>query len=194
MVDGPALSAIGIGGVFVYAGIKGKSVLQAIQSVVQGTAPNIMAQTNPIPTDTGISGGMDAAGSSTVTGSVAVTGGSPQHILQQTAAQFGWGSGPEWQALQRLEMGEAGFDPKERNKTTDAYGLAQSHGHGFPGGPAPNGINEYGGQGLTPAQSRAASMGDPVPQALWMCRYIKGEYGSPSKALEAWLSRNPHWY
>lgn len=193
MVDGPALSAIGIGSLFVYAGIRGKSILQTIQSVVQGTAPATTAQTNPIKTDTGISAGLDA-GSSGVSGGVAVGGGSPQKILQQTAAQFGWGSGAEWQALQSLEMGEAEFNPKNRNKSSNAYGLAQSLGHPFPGGPAANGIDEYGGQGLTPAQSRAASMGDPTPQALWMCRYIKAVYGTPRNAYSEWLSRHPHWY
>lgn len=38
-LDGVALGAIGAGSVFVYAGLRGVSVLQTIQSIVRGQAP-----------------------------------------------------------------------------------------------------------------------------------------------------------
>lgn len=38
-IDGPAVAAIGAGAIFLYAGIKGQSVLKAIQNVVTGQNP-----------------------------------------------------------------------------------------------------------------------------------------------------------
>ena len=40
MMDNKAAASIGIGSLFVYAGIKGYSILRAIQNVIQGKAPN----------------------------------------------------------------------------------------------------------------------------------------------------------
>lgn len=197
MVDGPALTTIVIGGVFAYAGIKGKSVLQTAQSFISGAGP---ATTPQSATIAGIPTNSRGVNANTSVGDVftdippQITSGNPQAVLQQIAATFGWGSGAQWQALQALEMREAEFNPTKKNPSSGAYGLAQSLGHHFSGGPASNGINEYGGQGLTPAQSRAASSGDPVPQALWMMRYIRGKYGNPVNAYKLWLSRTPHWY
>ncbi|WP_183068936.1 hypothetical protein [Streptomyces sp. gCLA4] len=34
----------------------------------------------------------------------------------------------------------------------------------------------------------------PQAQIKWGLDYIKGRYGSPSKALAFWNGRNPHWY
>jgi hypothetical protein len=189
MTDGPALLAISVGAVFVYSGIKGKSALGTVKSVIQGAGPSATPQSTSITAPAPMSGTPDSGFSDTP-----VTGGSFQSALQQVASGYGWGSGVQWQALQQLGMGESGLSATAVNPTSKAYGGAQSLGHHFPGGPAPNGVNEYGGQGLTPAESRAASMGDPVPQAKWMCRYIKGEYGDPVTALRKWQSRNPHWY
>lgn len=180
-----AVSALGAGLVFVYAGLKGYSIPHTIQTIIQGNSPANQQQIAPIG-DSGSPGTSDSG-----TGSV-VSGGSAQAVLQKTAAQFGWGSGAQWQALQNIEMGEAGFNPQAKNPTSGAYGLAQSLGHPFPGGPASNGVNEYGGEGLSPAQSRAASEGDPAPQALWMCRYIQERYGDPTAA---WAFHQAHdWY
>lgn len=178
MVQGPPLIAIGVGGVFLYAGIKGKPLLSTVQSILQGAGP----------------GGSSVAGYTPGPAVVEpsdvppppVTGTQPVVILQQTANQFGWGTGNEWQALLTVATRESGVDPTARNPSSGAWGIAQSLGHGFVGGPASNGVNEYGGYGLSPAQSRAASLGDPKPQCLWMCRYIRDRYGDPLKALAYW--------
>jgi len=39
-IDGVALGAIGAGALFIYAGLKGKSVLAALQAIVRGQAPS----------------------------------------------------------------------------------------------------------------------------------------------------------
>ncbi len=83
-------------------------------------------------------------------GGLVGSAGSAKTILQATAAQFGW-TGSEWDALDWLEMAEAGYNTLIKNPSSGAFGMAQSLGHPFSGGPASNGVNEYGGNGLTPA-------------------------------------------
>lgn len=178
-----------IGGVFVYSGISGISVLKGIQNVIQGQPFDAgQSVTSLLADNTGNSSSGNGSDGS-------VAGGTGKANLKATAATFGWTeANGQWPALVSLEMGEAGFNPKNENPNSKAYGEAQSLGHPFTGGPAADGINEYGGEGLTPEQSRQASMGVAAPQALWMCRYIKATYGDPKTAYAKWLSRDPHWY
>jgi hypothetical protein len=182
-VKGTALGAIAAGSLFVYAGIKGKSITQAFQYIVSGKSPAGAASANPIA---GSGGGSGYTG-----GGFTVSGGNAQQVLQQTAAQFGWGSGAEWQALQNVEMAEAGFNPKIQNSSSGALGLAQALGHGNANTAGSLG-NEYGGYGLSDAQAKAANSGDAGAQALWMCNYIKATYGDP---IAAWNHEQAnHWY
>lgn len=195
-VNGLSLGAVAAGSILVYSGVTGKSILSVIAGVVQGNSPGTIASTLGIhgtpATDAGslVSSGVDTIVGSNGGGNV--TSSDAKTALKQAAAAYGWDTGPEWAALNAIEMQEAGYDPKSTNPSSRAYGLAQSLGHGFTGGPASNGINEYGGEGLTPEQSRAASLGDPRPQAIWMCHYIKGRYGDPIKAEQFHLANN--WY
>lgn len=176
-VDGAALGAVGAGSLFLYAAIRGKSVLSVLQSVVRGKPPSAAA----------------AAPGTAAAGTATASGGSAQAALQAAAAAYGWGSGPQWQALQALEMGEGGFNPNATNPRSGAYGLAQALGHGTPQ-TAGAVTNEYGGYGLSDAEAQAANSGDPAAQAAWMCAYIAVTYGSPASAYQAWQSRSPHWY
>lgn len=61
-VSGVSLAAVAVGSVFVYAGIKGTSVLASFQDIVQGHPPR-MLQIHPInlPPDA-VAGGQAAAG------------------------------------------------------------------------------------------------------------------------------------
>lgn len=210
------LTAAGAGMLFLYAGIKGKSLPAALQALISGKSPSTASSANPINSSS-VSSALNAAvtsstssttlGSSSSSGSsgtIVSGGGSAQAILQRTAAQFGW-TGSEWQALQNVEMSEAGFNPLIRNPG-GAFGLAQALGHGTGnttgsvitytvsggGGQRTGTVNEYGGFGLSDAQARAANSGDAAAQALWMCNYIKGVYGTPSAA---WAHEQSHnWY
>lgn len=99
--------------------------------------------------------------------------GSPQVVaaVRAVANRFGWGSGPEWDALSRLISGESGWDPKAANPSSSARGLFQ----------------------------KLTSMHGPIEptvkgQAEWGLNYIKGSYGSPSNAFRQWSARSPHWY
>lgn len=190
-IDGLALALIGAGGLVAYAGIKGYSIPSALQALVQGKSPAGAQPANQINT-TSVSSALAGTGSGSGGSGSVVSGGSPQSILQQTAAQFGWGSGAEWQALQNVEMAEAGFSPTARN-ASGAFGLAQALGHGTAGTACPaTGINEYGGYGLSDAQAQQANCGQPGPQALWMCNYIQQRYGDP---IAAWAHEQSNgWY
>lgn len=184
-MDQTGLAAVAVGSVFAYAGIKGFSVPQAIQYIVQGKSPATLPQTDDIATPSG-SGGSGGSG-----GSPVANNGSAQSILQQTAAQFGWGSGAEWQALQNIEMKEAGFNPKATNPSSRAFGLAQALGHGNSNTQGTL-SNNYGGFGLTDAQAKLANSGDAAMQALWMMNYIKSRYGDPVKAWSYWQAHHSY--
>jgi len=186
-VKGSYLAIAGGGAILLWSGLKGKSWSTVIRDVLAGKNPVTASDINPInATNLTSSGdGSSGGGSGTV-----VNTGTAEQILQQTAAQFGW-TGSQWTCLYNLEMAEAGFNPKARNPS-GAFGLAQALGHGVSGGAAPDGTNEYGGFGLTVAQAVAANSGQPGPQALWMCNYIKAQYGNP---CNAWAHEQAnHWY
>jgi hypothetical protein len=131
------------------------------------------------------------SGSTSSSGQPVSNSGSAQAILQNTAAQDGWGSGAEWQALSNVENAEAGFNPTADNPSSGALGLAQALGHGNANTAGTLG-NQYGGYGLTDAQAKAANSGNAADQALWMVNYIKSTYGSPEAA---WAHEQAdHWY
>lgn len=95
-------------------------------------------------------------------------------------------------ALVSLWNQESGWNPKARNPSSGAFGIAQALGHGVPGGAAPDGTNEYGGFGLSPAQARAANSGTAYWQIVWGLNYIAATYGSPQSAWSHEQSHN--WY
>jgi hypothetical protein len=184
-MDFVGIGAVAAGSVFTYAGVKGYSVPQAIQYIVQGKSPTTLPQAAAIDTPQG--GGSSAGGAA----APVAGGGSAQKILQQTAAQFGWGSGAQWQALQHIETHEAGFNPKAKNPSSGAFGLAQAYGHGTANTKGTL-ANEYGGFGLTDAQAQQANSGDAATQALWMMNYIKARYGDPVKAWAFWQAHHSY--
>src|ERR1039458_4836280 len=47
-INGVALGALGIGGMFIYSAIKGKSILATTQAVITGKSPATVGQANPI--------------------------------------------------------------------------------------------------------------------------------------------------
>jgi hypothetical protein len=186
-VNPVAVGAVGVGLLFIWSGIGGRSVLSTLQSIVQGKQPD--PSTVPADAITTPSG----SSSSTTTGqsgSAVADTGSAKSILQKTAAGFGW-TGAEWSALVSLENDEDGFNPTQKNGSSGALGLAQALGHGNSNTAGTLG-NEYGGNGLTDAQAKLANSGDAAMQSLWMCNYIKDRYGSPTAALAH--ENSYHWY
>ena len=73
-ISGVALGAVATGSVFVYAGLKGYSIPEAIQAVVQGKSPQGLTQRFPITTPTGSDTASSPAGSDDRSGGVASAG------------------------------------------------------------------------------------------------------------------------
>lgn len=98
-----------------------------------------------------------------------------QALVRTVAAQRGWGSGSQWDALYNLIMGESGFNPNAQNPTSTAYGMFQF-------------LNS------TWASVGASKTSDPWGQTVAGLRYIANAYGDPANAYAKWRSRSPHWY
>ncbi len=184
-VDGLALGAIGAGSLFLWAAVQGKSVTGTLQTLIKGGAPSTAPAANPITP------GIVAADQAVTSAGPVPSSSSAQGALQQAAAARGWGTGPQWQALQNVEMAEAGFNPNATNPQSGAYGLAQALGHGD-STTRGSVTNEYGGFGLTSAQAQAANSGDAGAQALWMVNYIAATYGTPEAAWQH--EQTYRWY
>jgi cell wall-associated NlpC family hydrolase len=86
-----------------------------------------------------------------------------KQILNKAASKYGWGTGAEWAALDKLEMHEAGYNSKAQNPTSTAYGMGQF---------LDNTWSSVGG----------SKTDDPTLQAQYMMKYIKQRYGDPIKA------------
>lgn len=91
-----------------------------------------------------------------------------QAIGRALAAKYGW-TGAQWDALNNVEMREAGWNANAVNKSSGAYGIPQALGHGHP-----------------------FNLGDAPAQIAWMLNYIKQRYGSPVNAWQHETSQG--WY
>lgn len=73
-INGTALASIAVGSVLLYSGVTGKSVLKAVQSIVQGNSPKSVPNTNQISgqggSDASTAAQITAGGSSFSSGSV----------------------------------------------------------------------------------------------------------------------------
>ena len=99
----------------------------------------------------------------------------PKAVARMLMPDYGF-SQSQWPCLERLWIGESGWNYRAENSSSGAYGIPQS----LPG-------------------SKMASVADdwrtnPVTQIKWGLDYIKRSYGSPCNALDFWNSRYPHWY
>lgn len=91
----------------------------------------------------------------------AVSGATSQAAVQlgaRMAAAIGW-TGAQWTALFNLFQRESGWNPYAVNKSSGAYGIPQSLGHGHP-----------------------FNLGDTAAQLAWGFNYIQGRYGTPANA------------
>jgi colicin import membrane protein len=189
-MNGIAVGGLGIGALFLYSAIKGKSILASAQSVITGQSPATAPAALPIEGNTAqqvASLTPPAPNTTTGVGPVA-NAGTNESILRQTAAKFGW-TGAEWSALNDIEEEEAGYSATIANPDSGALGMAQALGHGNAATVGTLG-NEYGGYGLSDAQAKAANSGDAAMQSLWMCNYIQSVYGDPITAQAFHLAHN----
>jgi hypothetical protein len=186
------LFMIGGGAILLWSGITGKQWSAVLKDLIQGKSPKNLPSLNVIAPTTTTSTGGALAGMGVYGYSPGIFPGNPpigqisgksnQGIAQSQLGRYGWGAG-EMIPLIALWTRESGWNPLARNDSSGAFGIAQALGHGQgPATAAPNGTNEYGGYGLTPAEARAANEGNPEYQIIWGLNYIKQTYGTPSGA------------
>jgi hypothetical protein len=181
-VNGLALGAVAAGSVFLYAALKGKTVVGSVQALIKGQAPSTSASSNPVPIASDIANAAAAASGSVTLGGAGtpvITGGGSKAqniaLAQQMAAARGW-TGQQWNDLFALWDRESArtWSPTVTNPTSGAYGIPQS----------------------LPADKMASAGADwqtnPATQIKWGLDYIAGRYGTPSAAWAHELSNN--WY
>jgi hypothetical protein len=182
------LFMIGGGAILLWSGVTGRKWSTVLKDLIQGKNPSGVSTTNvigPTTTTTAAPAGAYGYSAGIFPGNPPIgeiSGKNNQAIAQGYLSHYGWGPS-EMLPLIALWTDESGWNPLAKNPSSGAFGIAQAYGHGQPGGAAPNGENNYGGYGLTPAEARAANEGDPVYQIIWGLNYIKETYGSPSAAL-----------
>jgi hypothetical protein len=198
-VKGTYLIIAGIGGIFLWSGIKGKSVTSVVRLLIGGQDPSTAATTNQIAgTDysslanvvTGQSGLNPKA--NIPGGAVPVTSGTPnqnQAIARTLLAVSHptWAVGQEWQDLVSLWNRESGWsnvadtrvsglDPPDAS--VFAYGIAQARPY-----------SKYPKLGW-PKDKGGVS--DVISQITWGIAYIANTYGDPSSAWAHETSNG--WY
>lgn len=167
-VDGKALAAVAAGSVFVWAGIKGFSIPQAVQNIVSGKTPAAGQAEAALTSGTG-----SAPASGAPAGSVGPGASAAQAWAKAHLADYGWGP-DQFAPLLHLWNQESGWRWNAKNPTSGAYGIPQS----------------------LPGSKMAADGADwqtnPVTQMRWGLGYIKDRYGSPAQAWQHEQANN--WY
>jgi hypothetical protein len=183
-VNGIALAGLAAGTLFLYSGIKGKSITQALQAVIQGKNPAGTAQANPI---TGNSNSINTAvtqaggpGTGLPYGTAGTTrGGTPAAnkalgLLMATA--YGWGGPGQWPYLESGWQEESGWNQYAANVPSDPY----NHAYGIP----------QANPGTKMASAGSGWKISPATQIKWGLGYIKATYGSPSQ-VPGWTPNGP---
>lgn len=165
-VNGPALAAVAAGSIFLYAGLKGKSILATVQSIVKGKAPASVPGSSPVPIAADIASAAAAAAASVTLGGTSLTTSPGASQNQATAKMLAismgyssWTTGQEWMDWVKLWNQESGWSITAHNPS-GASGIAQN-------------INGYSADYL---------QGNAQSQITWGINYIAGRYGSPSGA------------
>lgn len=181
---GTYLAIAGIGAIFLWSGIKGKSWSSVFRNVITGQNPATAQTTQQIQalnvTETGGVGG--TAGGSTV--NTATPGQSGNVAAYKAFAMtlmvaHGWGLGQQWTDFQWVVEHESNWDDHSTNSSSGAFGIAQALGHGT-ANTRGSITNEYGNYGTSDATCRSANSGNGFAQLIWMANYIAQVYGSPT--------------
>jgi hypothetical protein len=166
-ISGTALAAAAAGALLLWSGLKGRSWSMVVRELISGDAPKD-SQENPITVQSsGSSDGTTSPGATTAN----LSGN--KKIVNMVASSYGWGSGPEWDALSWIIDHESSWSNTAQNPHSSAYGLFQ-----FLDG--------------TWASVGGKKTSDPTTQAQLGMKYIKSRYGDPIKAKAFWQSHN--WY
>lgn len=182
-VSGKGVAYTTAGFVLAWSGIKGNSIKTTLTDLLKGQNPPKTSESSPqigvAPADTA---GTSSTGSSSAPEAPSTLSAN-ETLGKLMASAYGWGSGPEWDALYDLWERESGWSNTVSNPSSGAYGIAQALGHGptnqYPAGPA----------NPPPAGTSSASA-----QIAWGLNYIKTTkgYGTPIAAWQHEVSQG--WY
>jgi hypothetical protein len=180
-VNGLALGAIGIGGVFAWSGLTNQQILKTFQSLIAGKKPTAGATTAIAPaigatSDETTNASIIAAATGN-TGAESNTAAHNQAIAKTLAAPLGWSTGEQWNALVDLWNDESGWSNTAEN-ASGAYGVAQA---------LPS--TKYPLPGRPPSEGGSANA---TVQIAWGLSYILSKYGNPVNALAH--ENADHWY
>jgi hypothetical protein len=193
-VKGTYLIIAGIGGIFLWSGIKGKSVSNVIRLLIGGQDPSMATAQNQI------TGSPDLiTGDSGLPANIAIPGGAVP-VTSGTAKQNqaiarslllishpSWAFGQQWQDLINLWNQESGWsnvadtrasglDPGNAN--VFAYGIPQAR--------------PYSKMPRLAWPKDKGGVSDIISQEIWGFAYIANTYGNPSNAWAHEVSNN--WY
>jgi hypothetical protein len=198
-VKGTYLIIAGIGGIFLWSGIKGKSVSGVIRLLIGGQDPNKSATTNQIdPGNYGVDPNLITGQSGLPAnlnipgGSVPVTSGTAKQNQAIAKALLlvshpSWAVGQQWQDLVNLWNQESGWSNvadtrKSGLDPTDspvfAYGIPQAR--------------NYNKMPKLAWPKDKGGVSDVVSQITWGIAYIANTYGDPSSAWAHEVANN--WY
>lgn len=169
-ISGVAVAGIGLGAVFLYASLKGKSVLSTLQTVIRGQNPASSASSSAIAA---------AASSSSSAPAPGPSGTPPAANLalgRLMAAAYGWGIGQQWAYLRTGWQAESGWRTDAANVPSDPY----NHAYGIP----------QANPGTKMASAGAGWKTDPATQIRWGLEYIRQTYGSPEQ-VPGWSASGP---
>ena len=109
-------------------------------------------------------------------------------LMQKLATAYGWGSGPQWSALNWLVMAESGYN----NHIWEGGSTGRNPG---PGSSKAYGIAQALPASKYPKAGQPEIMGgqsDPKSQEVWMLNYVRGRYQTPAGAKAFHIAHN--WY
>ena len=170
------------GALFLYAGIKGKSITKSLQAVISGKSPAASGTANPItaatpaaPIGTTPNNAGAAPPAGTPAGDLTGSARANRALGRLMAAAYGWGTGQNWQAL---DYGwgtlESGWSTTAANDPSDPY----NHAYGIP----------QANPGTKMASAGSNWKTSAATQIAWGLKYIKDTYGSPSQ-VPGWLGQ-----
>lgn len=176
-IDSVGLTAVGMGSVLLYAGIKGYSVLAVLQNLITGKP--IATGVTSKPLSSGIAAPpvdpSNVAGTA-LGGNQAFLSGN-QVIARPMLDAYGWNDA-EWSALVNLWTKESSWNNHAQNPSSGAYGIPQA----LP----------YTKMSKAAWPESAGGKSDASAQISWGLTYIKSRYGSPTMAW-AFHQKN-NWY
>lgn len=108
-VNGVAVAVVAGGAVFVYASVKGKSVLASVQAIVSGNPPSTAAAANTITAAPGTAGTAGNAAN--------------QALGKLMAGAYGWGAGAEWTAFDNIVTAGSGWNFQAGNASQQVAGM-----------------------------------------------------------------------